>query len=199
MPTIIPDRMLLVNRKMLIIHTFLRPRDWAHRNSPPGDLASVYQKSDRISKKGLMRAPPRVIIHVFLRVNNAWQGSDLGPERGGAQSSRQAAVVWREQFRGRVMRSKAARPLSAVVERKELRPSSHGGHSRRAAAEYQPGYDGLPEGGCRLPPFTAVRIPGRMARPFEWATRRSRVGTDRFGTGPVGTGCGVPTRLRRVD
>jgi hypothetical protein len=27
-----------------------------------------------------------------------------------------------------------------------------------------------------------------MARPFEWATRRSRVGTDRFGTGPVGTG-----------
>ena len=104
MPTIIPDRMLLVNRKMLIIHTFLRPRDWAHPNSPPGDLASVYQKSDRISKKGLMRAPPMVIIHVFLRVNNAWQGSNLGPERGGAQPSRQAAVVWREQFRGRVMR-----------------------------------------------------------------------------------------------
>jgi len=25
-----------------------------------------------------------------------------------------------------------------------LRPSSRGGHSRRAAAEYQPGYDGLP-------------------------------------------------------
>jgi hypothetical protein len=50
----------------------------------------------------------------------------------------------------------------------------------------------------RRPAFTAVRIPRRMARPFEWATRRSRVGTDRFGTGPVGTGCGVPTRLRRV-
>ena len=28
--------------------------------------------------------------------------------------------------------------------RKGLRPSSRGGHSRRAAAEYQPGYDGLP-------------------------------------------------------
>ena len=50
----------------------------------------------------------------------------------------------------------------------------------------------------RRPAFTAVRIPRRMARPFEWATRHSRVGTDRFGTGPVGTGCGVPTRLRRV-
>ena len=73
-----------------------------------------------------------------------------------------------------------------------------GGRARRAAAEYQPGYDGLPEGGCLLPPFTAVRIPGRMARPFEWATRRSRVGAGRFGTGRVGTGSGVPTRLRRV-
>ena len=161
MPTIIPDRMLLVNRKMLIIHTFLRPRDWAHPNSPPGDLASVYQKSDRISKKGLMRAPPRVIIHVFLRVNNAWQGSNLGPERGGAQPSRQAAVVWREQFRGRVMRSKAVRPLAAA-------PAPHGATTNfacvawraraahpsagardcapPAAAEYQPGYDGLPGG-----------------------------------------------------
>ena len=28
--------------------------------------------------------------------------------------------------------------------RKGLSPSSRGGHSRRAAAEYQPGYDGLP-------------------------------------------------------
>ena len=62
-------------------------------------------------------------------------------------------------------------------------------------AEYQPGYDGSPGGAQE---FTAVRIPRRMARPFEWATRRSRVGTDRFGTGPVGTGSGVPTRLRRV-
>ena len=84
--------------------------------------------------------------------------------------------------------------------RKGLRLSSRGrgGRARRTAAEYQPGYDGLPGGVCRLPAFTAVRIPRRMARPFEWATRRSRVGTDRFGTGPVGTGSGVPTRLRRV-
>ena len=37
----------------------------------------------------------------------------------------------------------------------------------------------------RLPAFTAVRIPRRMARHFEWTTRRSRVGTDRFGTGRV--------------
>ena len=29
---------------------------------------------------------------------------------------------------------------------KGLRPSSHGGHSRRATAKYQPGYDGLPGG-----------------------------------------------------
>ena len=50
----------------------------------------------------------------------------------------------------------------------------------------------------RRPTFTAVRIPRRVARPFEWATRRSRVGTDRFGTGRGGTGSGVPTRLRRV-
>ena len=177
MPTIIPHRMLLVNRKMLIIHTFLRPRDWAHPNSPPGDLASVYQKSDRISKKGLMRAPPRVFIHVFLRVNNAWQDSNLGPERGGAQPSRQAAVVWREQFRGRVMRSKAVRPLAAAPAphgattnfacvawrargasecgRKGLHPSSHGGHSRRATAKYHPGYDGVPGGAQGL---RALRI-----------------------------------------
>ena len=33
--------------------------------------------------------------------------------------------------------------------RKGLSPSSRGGRSRRAAAEYQPGYDGLPGGGGR--------------------------------------------------
>ena len=48
--------------------------------------------------------------------------------------------------------------------RKGLSPSSRGGRSRRAAAEYQPGYDGLPGGGGRRPAFTAVRIPRRMAR-----------------------------------
>jgi len=79
--------------------------------------------------------------------------------------------------------------------RKGLHPSSRGGCARCAATACQPGYDGLPGGAQE---FTAVRIPRRMARPFEWATRRSRVGTDRFGTGPVGTGCGEPTRLRRV-
>ena len=47
-----------------------------------------------------------------------------------------------------------------------------------AVAEYQPGYDGLPVGGKRLPPMhAAVRAPKRTAKPFEWATRRSRVGT----------------------
>ena len=90
--------------------------------------------------------------------------------------------------------SGAARPLAAAGC-KELRPASCGGRAVRPNAEYQPGYDGSPGGAQE---FTAVRIPRRMARPFEWATRRSRVGTDRFGTGPVGTGSGVPTRLRRV-
>ena len=90
--------------------------------------------------------------------------------------------------------SGAARPLAAAGC-KELRPASCGGRAVRPNAEYQPGYDGLPGGAQE---FTDVRIPRRMARPFEWATRRSRVGTDRFGTGPVGTGSGVPTRLRRV-
>jgi len=50
----------------------------------------------------------------------------------------------------------------------------------RPLAEYQPGYDGLPVGGKGLPPSTAAQIPqntGRTAQPFEWATRRSRVGT----------------------
>ncbi len=39
--------------------------------------------------------------------------------------------------------------------RKGLRPSSHGGHSRRATAKYQPGYDGLPGGAQGL---RALRI-----------------------------------------
>ena len=47
-----------------------------------------------------------------------------------------------------------------------------------SAAEYQPGYDGLPVGGKELPPNTRPgESPRRMAKPFEWATRRSRVGT----------------------
>ena len=37
--------------------------------------------------------------------------------------------------------------------------------------------DGLPVGGKGLPHSTAVQAPRRMAQPFEWATRRSRVGT----------------------
>ena len=163
MPTIIPDRMLLVNRKMLIIHTFLRPRDWAHPNSPPGDLASVYQKSDRISKKGLMRAPPMVIIHVFLRVNNAWQGSNLGPERGGAQPSRQAAVVWREHFRGRVMRSKAVRPLAAA-------PAPHGATTNFACVAWRArGVRMRAQGIAPLQPWRALtarhsEVPPRLRR-----------------------------------
>ena len=36
-----------------------------------------------------------------------------------------------------------------------MRPSSHGGHSRRATAKYQPGYDGLPGGAQGL---RALRI-----------------------------------------
>ena len=39
--------------------------------------------------------------------------------------------------------------------RKGLHPSSHGGHSRRATAKYQPGYDGLPGGAQGL---RALRI-----------------------------------------
>ena len=50
-------------------------------------------------------------------------------------------------------------------------------YGSRIAAVYQPGYDGLTGGGRQLPPSAAVRDPGRMARPFEWATRRNRVGT----------------------
>jgi len=45
--------------------------------------------------------------------------------------------------------------LAATVGRKGLRPSSHGGHSRRATAKYQPGYDGLPGGAQGL---RALRI-----------------------------------------
>ena len=43
--------------------------------------------------------------------------------------------------------------------RKGLRPSSRGGRARRAAAEYQPGYDGLPGGaqGLRAPGGNASR------------------------------------------
>ena len=44
---------------------------------------------------------------------------------------------------------------SSECGRKVLRPSSHGGRARRAAAEYQPGYDGLP-GGAQGP--RALRI-----------------------------------------
>jgi len=155
--------MLLVNRKMLIIHTFLRPRHWAHPNSPPGDLASVYQKSDRISKKGLMRAPPMVIIHVFLRVNNAWQSSNLGPERGGAQPSRQAAVVWREHFRGRVMRSKAVRPLAAA-------PAPHGATTNFACVAWRArGVRMRAQGVAPLQPWRALtarhsEVPPRLRR-----------------------------------
>ena len=53
-------------------------------------------------------------------------------------------------------------------------------------AEYQPGYDGLPVSGKGLPHSTAAQAPRRMAKPFEWATRRSRVGT---GVGAMRPGC----------
>ena len=56
----------------------------------------------------------------------------------------------------------------------------------RFVAEYQPGYDGLPVGGKGLPHSTAAQAPRRMAKPFEWATRRSRVGT---GVGAMRPGC----------
>ena len=66
----------------------------------------------------------------------------------------------------------------------------------RPLAEYQPGYDGLPVGGKGLPPSTAARIPqnpGRTAQPFEWATRRSRVGTAEA-TAPL-----APSKAARRD
>ena len=55
-----------------------------------------------------------------------------------------------------------------------------------------PATTGCPQAAV-LPPSRAARDPGRMARPFEWATRRSRVGT-----AEARDGSGVPTRLRRV-
>ena len=66
----------------------------------------------------------------------------------------------------------------------------------RPLAEYQPGYDGLPVGGKGLPPSTAAQIPqntGRTAQPFEWATRRSRVGTAEA-TAPL-----APSKAARRD
>ena len=113
-------------------------------------------------------------------------GYDGLPGGGGRRSQPcESRGEWRSHSSGR-------RVVAASV------PTASAPALSALAAEYQPGYDGLPGGCCRLPAFTAVRIPRRMAQPFEWATRRSRVGTDRFGTGPVGTGSGVPTRLRRV-
>ena len=44
---------------------------------------------------------------------------------------------------------KGGQALGRRRRRKGLRPSSRGGRARRAAAEYQPGYDGLPGGGGR--------------------------------------------------
>ena len=42
--------------------------------------------------------------------------------------------------------------------RKGLRPSSRGGRARRAAAEYQPGYDGLPGGAQGLRALASITI-----------------------------------------
>ena len=42
--------------------------------------------------------------------------------------------------------------------RKGLRPSSRGGRARRAAAEYQPGYDGLPGGAQGLRALASMTI-----------------------------------------
>ena len=75
------------------------------------------------------------------------------PRRGrttpGAAPPATAAVVWRERSRGRVMR--AVRPLVAAAGARDCASPAVAG-ARRAAAEYQPGYDGLPGGGRRSQP-----------------------------------------------
>ena len=43
-------------------------------------------------------------------------------------------------------------------ESNELRPSSRGGRTGRAAAEYQPGYDGLPGGAQGLRALASITI-----------------------------------------
>lgn len=120
-----------------------------------------------------------VIIHVFLRVNNAWQGSNLGPERGGAQPSGKPLLYgesisvaescgarrsgpWppRQRLTAPLQTLPALRGGRAASEcaRKGLHPSSHGGHSRRATAKYHPGYDGVPGGAQGLRALTFVSI-----------------------------------------
>ena len=155
--------------------------DWKPLATPESDPVAESCGADWVAR---LQPPPR----------SERDASDLGDA---------AIIIW--NFCSRLQytlgdhappagRERAARPLAAAGC-KGFRPSSCGGRAVRPNAEYQPGYDGSPGGAQE---FTDVRIPRRMARPFEWATRRSRVGTDRFGTGPVGTGSGVPTRLRRV-
>ena len=48
---------------------------------------------------------------------------------------------------------KGGQALGRRRRRKGLRPSSRGGRARRAAAEYPPGYDGLPGGAQGLRAF----------------------------------------------
>ena len=90
---------------------------------------------------------------------------------------------------------RAARPLAAAVGARDCAPPAVAGARGAPQRSTNPATTGCPAAAAGV---HSRANPEANGAPFEWATRRSRVGTDRFGTGPVGTGCGEPTRLRRV-
>ena len=82
--------------------------------------------------KGSHASTPKVNI---LYYNTAWQGSSLDrPERGGAQPSRQAAVVGREQFRGRVGLPGPWPPRQRLTAPLQTLPALRGGRAARPNA-----------------------------------------------------------------
>ena len=135
---------------------------------PSSFMLALYRFVDLLCKKDLTNFDIQGVAEFELGLRGARWGAAVPASR----CCLARAIPWQSHA------ERAARPLAAAAaphgatansacvawrtrdasecRRKGLRLSSRGGRARRSAAEYQPGYDGLPGGGRRLPAFTAM-------------------------------------------